>query len=120
MEAAGEVRLDDLENISDYRAFCSKGGVEYIKDRDVGSGCSFWDHQHSSMANARRVARLQQLFGEVSGSRLPEPVCDSQNSACHYHEKCRNLSGACCPASTGMMLACCGASFPGPTSTIVA
>ena len=114
MEEAGEVRLDDLENISDYKAFCTKGGAEYIKSKDTGRGCSFWDHQHSSMANAHRVARLQQLVeaSQHPESRLPEPVCDSQNAACHYHENCRNLSGACCPATTGMMLACCGSSFP--------
>jgi len=104
LQAAGEVRLDDLENISDYRSFCKSGGVEYDKGRDCGKGCSFWDNQSSSVANARRLQRLQQLFGEGS----PEPSCDSQNAACHYHQHCRNLSGNCCPAGDGMMLSCCG------------
>ena len=123
LEEAGEVRLDDLENITDYQDFCAQGGVEYIKSKDAGSGCSFWDHQRSSVANAQRLARLQQLFDELPESHalhLPEPICDSQNSACHYHENCRKLSGSCCPASTGMMLECCGASFTRPFSHIVA
>mmetsp|Transcript_31248 Transcript_31248/g.72276 ORF Transcript_31248/g.72276 Transcript_31248/m.72276 type:complete len:454 (+) Transcript_31248:40-1401(+) len=122
MEPAGEIRLDDLENISDYREFCAKGGKEYDKHSDAGKGCSFWNNQRSTLENAGRTARLQHLFQELPGhDRLPEPLCDSQNSACHYHEKCRNLSGNCCPASTGMMLACCGGSVePQWASSILA
>ncbi|CAE7797000.1 RNU1 [Symbiodinium sp. CCMP2456] len=79
MEEAGEVRLDDLENISDYKAFCTKGGAEYVKSKDTGRGCSFWDHQNSGMANTHRVARLQQLF-EASEHREQQ-----QRSLAHSH-----------------------------------
>eukprot|EP00931_Biecheleriopsis_adriatica_P109518 TRINITY_DN83780_c0_g1_i1.p1 TRINITY_DN83780_c0_g1~~TRINITY_DN83780_c0_g1_i1.p1 ORF type:complete len:499 (-),score=51.01 TRINITY_DN83780_c0_g1_i1:75-1472(-) len=106
---AGEVRLDALENISDYSSFCAAGGAEYQEERDAGAGCTFWDNQKSPLANAQRVAKVQELFKRLyPKTALPEPTCDSQNAACHFHDGCRTLSGNCCPANTGAMLACCG------------
>lgn len=113
LQPAGEVRLDMLEGISNYQSFCAAGGVEYFGPKDAGNGCSFWDNQSTVLANARRVTQLQQLFEHLyPNTALPEPTCDSQNAECHYHEGCQGLSGKCCPAENGEMLACCG---PPPT-----
>mmetsp|Transcript_41930 Transcript_41930/g.65412 ORF Transcript_41930/g.65412 Transcript_41930/m.65412 type:complete len:594 (+) Transcript_41930:112-1893(+) len=113
-EPAGEVKLEELANISDYHAFCTLQGVEYDPTLDRGKGCSFWDNRNSSVAKEKRLAKLQELFLKKSvGSALPEPMCDSQDSAmCRHHPKCSHLgrvggSLRCCPADNGMMLECC-------------
>jgi len=43
VEHAGEVRLDELEGIGDYDAFCRAGNLEYSKVADRGRNLSFWD-----------------------------------------------------------------------------
>jgi hypothetical protein len=43
VEHAGEVRLDELEGIQDYKAFCRAGNLEYSKVADKGRNLSFWD-----------------------------------------------------------------------------
>jgi len=43
VEHAGEVRLDELEGIADYKAFCRAGNLEYSKVADRGRNLSFWD-----------------------------------------------------------------------------
>lgn len=116
LESAGEVRLDELEGISNYAAFCDAGNVEYDQSIGKGRGCTFWDDQ-SVLGNARREAQLQALFHRLHPAiDLPEPICDSQNAECRYHEHCRSLPGKCCPANDGQMLSCCGKDAKLPTS----
>jgi len=43
VEHAGEVRLNELEGIEDYKAFCRAGNLEYSKVVDRGRNLSFWD-----------------------------------------------------------------------------
>jgi len=43
VEHAGEIRLDELEGIEDYHAFCQAGNLEYSKVDDKGWNLSFWD-----------------------------------------------------------------------------
>jgi hypothetical protein len=43
VEHAGEIRLDELEGIQDYHAFCQAGNLEYSKVDDKGLNLSFWD-----------------------------------------------------------------------------
>eukprot|EP00930_Biecheleria_cincta_P066155 TRINITY_DN52175_c0_g1_i1.p1 TRINITY_DN52175_c0_g1~~TRINITY_DN52175_c0_g1_i1.p1 ORF type:complete len:253 (-),score=24.24 TRINITY_DN52175_c0_g1_i1:152-889(-) len=108
LEPAGEVRLDELEGISSYAAFCAAGNIEYDQSTNTGRGCTFWDNQNV-LGNARRVAELQAVFHRMHPSiDLPEPLCDSRNAECRYHEDCRALPGKCCPADDGIMLSCCG------------
>jgi hypothetical protein len=109
VEAAGEVRLDDLANIKDYKSFCASGNIEYDERTDQGRGCDFWNHRASSDANAARVARLQQLFVEknIDAPSLPEPICDNEYAQCKYHSSCQQLEKNCCPDKTGQMLDCC-------------
>jgi len=120
LEPAGELRLDELEGIASYERFCSAGGIEYDQSKDEGSGCNFWDKQGSEVANARRFAKLQQRFLKTTPRvDMPEPLCDSQNAECRYHEHCRGLPGKCCPAADGLMLACCGKNEDLATNAIV-
>lgn len=120
LEPAGELRLDDLEGIASYERFCAAGGIEYDQSKDVGTSCTFWDAQGSEAANAGRVAKLQQRFLKLAPRvNMPEPLCDSQNAECRYHEHCRNLPGKCCPADDGLMLACCGNNADAATNGVV-
>jgi len=43
VEHAGEIRLDELEGIEDYDAFCQAGNLEYSKADDKGWNLHFWD-----------------------------------------------------------------------------
>jgi hypothetical protein len=43
VEHAGEIRLDDLEGIVDYQAFCQAGNLEYSKVDDKGWNLRLWD-----------------------------------------------------------------------------
>lgn len=110
LEEAGEVRLDNLTGVNDYKAFCASGGIEYDEQEDKGKGLTFWDNRFSTSANSARVDQLQQKFGEkYPNTELPEPTCDSQNAQCKYHDACDRLAGLCCPAGNGMFLSCCNA-----------
>lgn len=42
-------------------------------------------------------------------------VSNERSAFCRDNEGCAHLSGKCCPANDGMMLACCGASRPEPS-----
>merc|ERR1719247_1998098 len=49
--------------------------------------------------------QVRLLFREkYPKTELPEPTCSSQNAQCQYHQKCRGLSGSCCPATNGKFL----------------
>eukprot|EP00930_Biecheleria_cincta_P037716 TRINITY_DN25917_c0_g1_i1.p1 TRINITY_DN25917_c0_g1~~TRINITY_DN25917_c0_g1_i1.p1 ORF type:complete len:549 (-),score=47.76 TRINITY_DN25917_c0_g1_i1:220-1866(-) len=120
LEPAGELCLDELEGIDSYEKFCAAGGIEYDQSKDGGSGCAFWDDQDSEVANAGRIAKLQQRFLELAPKvNMPEPLCDSQNAECRYHEHCHNLPGKCCPADDGLMLACCGSNAESATNSMI-
>eukprot|EP00928_Gymnodinium_smaydae_P072727 TRINITY_DN56029_c0_g1_i2.p1 TRINITY_DN56029_c0_g1~~TRINITY_DN56029_c0_g1_i2.p1 ORF type:complete len:512 (-),score=73.70 TRINITY_DN56029_c0_g1_i2:112-1608(-) len=117
LEPAGELRLDALVGIEDYATFCEAGYREYNETEDRGSGLSFWDDRANETRNAERVRQVQMLFADAyPNTALPEPKCDSQQAQCKYHEGCKHLSGLCCPAADGRMLACCG--NPGAIDTV--
>jgi len=77
-EKAGEIRIDELEGIDDYKQFCDDGKKEYVLSEDKGEGCSFWDGKMDADKNADRVAAAQKLFQKVSKAPLltPTPLCD--------------------------------------------
>eukprot|EP00416_Gambierdiscus_australes_P010196 CAMPEP_0171133570 /NCGR_PEP_ID=MMETSP0766_2-20121228/126505_1 /TAXON_ID=439317 /ORGANISM="Gambierdiscus australes, Strain CAWD 149" /LENGTH=151 /DNA_ID=CAMNT_0011596965 /DNA_START=38 /DNA_END=490 /DNA_ORIENTATION=- len=50
LDSAGEIRLDELENLSSYSSFCAAGNLEYDKATDKGRGLDFWDDRSNSTA----------------------------------------------------------------------
>jgi len=42
-----------------------------------------------------------------TAQRLPENATDRQRRQCASHDRCRHLTGDCCPNRQGMMLQCC-------------
>lgn len=78
-EKAGEIRIDELEGISDYDAFCAAHHREYDQNTDKGDGCDFWDGKNDPARNAKRVGAAASLFAKhypgVAGA-VPSPVCD--------------------------------------------
>jgi hypothetical protein len=80
---AGEISLDELMGIRDYRSFYYQGKREYILETDMGVGCVFWNKKHDSRLCAERVDRVRQLFRAKypelpACESLPEPTCDAQ------------------------------------------
>lgn len=80
-EKAGEITLDELENITDYPAFKEEGGAEYNLTTDRGINMTFWDGINDTQANARRVRAAEELFNKKyphmpRDSDIPPPRCD--------------------------------------------
>jgi hypothetical protein len=79
LEDAGEVRLDDLSGISDYRLFCQMSNKEYDPATDKGVGTTFWDGKNSAPECAQRVSTLKHAF-EMKYPNMPtslrEAKCD--------------------------------------------
>mmetsp|Transcript_2320 Transcript_2320/g.5776 ORF Transcript_2320/g.5776 Transcript_2320/m.5776 type:complete len:422 (-) Transcript_2320:118-1383(-) len=81
VEDAGEVLLNDLENITNYEAFKLDGGEEYNKTTDVGINMTFWNGINDTKANAKRVRVVDQMFKAKypdmpSDAQMPPPKCD--------------------------------------------
>lgn len=78
IERAGEISLNELVGIQDYREFKSSGKQEYSVLQDQGVGLSFWDGKNDPANCARRVRRAQELFRQHYPERpvtLAEPPC---------------------------------------------
>lgn len=75
-EAAGEISIDELVGIPDFRAFIAKGGKEYSRHTDRGHLTSFWDNKMDDAACSRRLQVAQKLFAAKGAEDLPTPPCD--------------------------------------------
>jgi hypothetical protein len=79
-ELAGEVLVDELSGIDDFKAFCDAHNVEYDPKTDRGRGTDFWDQKLNADRNKERVLTLQRLFAKKYPSSdalsMPEPLCD--------------------------------------------
>lgn len=78
---AGDLTLNEIENISDYAAFVKAGKEEFNKTADKGVGMTFWDGLNDSDANQARVDHVAALFKKKypdmpSHSEMLSPVCD--------------------------------------------
>mmetsp|Transcript_36701 Transcript_36701/g.114228 ORF Transcript_36701/g.114228 Transcript_36701/m.114228 type:complete len:464 (+) Transcript_36701:3-1394(+) len=81
LSKAGEISLDELEGIDDYRSFKEDGGEEYNKTTDEGVNMTFWNEINNTQRNAERVKMANDLFKEKyphlpSDEDLPPPPCD--------------------------------------------
>jgi len=80
-EEAGEISIDELEGIADFRAFARAGGWEYNNGTDRGVHMTFWDDKYNDTACLRRLHRAQALFDQLYPNdtleeELPAPPCD--------------------------------------------
>ncbi|CAE7531309.1 unnamed protein product, partial [Symbiodinium necroappetens] len=79
-ENAGEIDLDELEQISgDYNSWIGAGNREYDRITDHGTGMTFWDKLNDEALAKQRVAKAKALFekhypGSYEG--IDEPPCD--------------------------------------------
>mmetsp|Transcript_143536 Transcript_143536/g.202958 ORF Transcript_143536/g.202958 Transcript_143536/m.202958 type:complete len:575 (-) Transcript_143536:50-1774(-) len=79
-ENAGEIDLDELEQISgDYNGWIGAGNREYDRITDHGTGMTFWDKLNDEALAKQRVAKAKALFekhypGSYEG--IDEPPCD--------------------------------------------
>jgi len=81
-EPAGEISIDELVGIPDYKAFQAKGGREYRRTTDRGRFTNFWDSKSDPVACARRLEAARQLFAlRTGGDDLPAPACDFNSNA---------------------------------------
>lgn len=102
-EEAGEVRIDDLEGISNYASFTAMGGKEYDQKTDMGYGTSFWNHKKDAAACAARVAAASRLFSQKYGLDLPTPKCDFNYGAFYDSGTVHaNLAATPSPAPKGI------------------
>eukprot|EP00933_Yihiella_yeosuensis_P023953 TRINITY_DN18588_c0_g1_i1.p1 TRINITY_DN18588_c0_g1~~TRINITY_DN18588_c0_g1_i1.p1 ORF type:complete len:692 (+),score=81.73 TRINITY_DN18588_c0_g1_i1:91-2166(+) len=63
-EAAGEIKVDELTGISDYKKFISDGNLEYNRNTDVGIGMTFWNHINDTKLAKWRVKQARDLFNK--------------------------------------------------------
>lgn len=77
-EPAGEIRIDELEGISNYQNFMWMGGKEYIHRLDTGFNLHFWDGKADPAKCAQRVKAAEDLFAAKYGPPEPlaTPKCD--------------------------------------------
>jgi len=78
---AGDIRVNDLEDIDDYDAFVGAGNQEYAQDKDTGVGNGFWDQKFDDYRCWQRIKAADTLFERKhpdlpAGRDLPEPDCD--------------------------------------------
>lgn len=75
---AGEVFLDELENIKDFKSWREAGHREYDADKDKGIGTVFWNYRKSKTWCDRRMQRVRSLFKQKYPelpNDLPRPAC---------------------------------------------
>jgi hypothetical protein len=78
---AGEISIDDLEGIEDFRKFAMTGGWEYNNGTDKGVHMTFWDNKYNDTACETRLSRARDLFKErypddPADESIPAPSCD--------------------------------------------
>lgn len=78
LNQVGELSINALEGIKDYKTFIADGGVEYDAKTDKGVHLSFWNGIKSDTACAKRVQIAEQKFKEKYPDQveLPGPTCD--------------------------------------------
>jgi hypothetical protein len=79
MEYAGEIRLDELAGIPDYKLFCQMSNKEYDPVTDKGVGATFWNSKNSHVECAKRVDMVKHHFEMTYPDMLTsyqEPQCD--------------------------------------------
>ena len=75
---AGELFLDEIEGVGNFKHWQSKGNREYDPTTDKGTGTSFWNFRASSAWCDRRMARVHELFEQrypLLPDDLPAPAC---------------------------------------------
>ena len=78
VDFAGELFLDDLEGVKDFKHWQSQGNREYDASTDKGTGTSFWNFRANSAWCDRRTARVHELFKQrypLLPRELPAPAC---------------------------------------------
>merc|ERR1712048_877605 len=81
IEKAGEITLDELSGIKNYREFFDVGHREYVGNLDRGVGCTFWNGKRDLVRCKQRMDVVKALFKKkyphLPGcDDLPEPPCD--------------------------------------------
>jgi len=77
-EEAGMVTIDELEGISDFKAFAAAGGWEYNNQTDRGVHMTFWDDKYNRQACDDRVRRGLEAFARKYpyAPAYEAPQCD--------------------------------------------
>jgi len=102
-EDAGEIMLDELAGIQDYKRFVAGGGCEYDPDTDSGSQNHFWDGMGTRLQCSRRIDAAYFLFGEKYpdlAASMAEPSCDAVGTADGELVQPLNHSGAMQPTKS--------------------
>merc|ERR1712129_165920 len=84
---AGEISINELEGIANFREFAQAGGWEYNNKTDRGVHMSFWDGKYNATACQHRLERARSLFREkfADSEDLQEPPCDFSFSTFYAH-----------------------------------
>lgn len=77
-EYMGEITIDQLEGLGDFKKFAAEGGREYDPKIDNGVKLSFWKGIKDARLCRWRVEQAARLFREKYPwmEELPEPTCD--------------------------------------------
>eukprot|EP00931_Biecheleriopsis_adriatica_P036319 TRINITY_DN20923_c0_g1_i1.p1 TRINITY_DN20923_c0_g1~~TRINITY_DN20923_c0_g1_i1.p1 ORF type:complete len:669 (-),score=102.20 TRINITY_DN20923_c0_g1_i1:64-2070(-) len=100
-ERAGEIGLDELENIVSFDRFITDGNREYDHNSDRGIGMTFWDGIHNTARNAWRVGIARDLFEKhypnSSADGFEEPICDFSYDYFYGRRSCATATpGSAC------------------------
>eukprot|EP00913_Durusdinium_trenchii_P025181 g23640.t1 len=68
-QKVGEIRISEVENITDLEAFLEGGGREYNKETDKGIHLHFWDDIDDPVACQKRVDKVNKMFQKRLGRR---------------------------------------------------
>lgn len=77
-QKVGEIRISEVENITDLEAFLEGGGREYNKETDKGIHLHFWDDIDDPVACQKRVDKVNKMFQKKYPDQpvLEDPSCD--------------------------------------------
>jgi len=92
---AGDISIDELENITDFKEFAKAGGWEYNNKTDRGVHMTFWDNKYNTSVCEERLSRANALFAEKFENEafqqdLPDPTCDFSSGRFYAHVPQRN------------------------------
>lgn len=102
-EDAGEIMLDELAGIKDYKSFVAGGGREYDPDTDSGNQNQFWDGVGMRPKCGKRIEAAYFLFGQKYPdmvASMAEPPCDAAGIEDGELVKPVNHSGAMQPTKS--------------------